>query len=122
MRLSLAATVLFYGCKHFEETPATHVVHQGETAFLESHGAAELYLAVNKDSVHKLAKAWEEQNRTVLSDMHARGEIFVIAAGTKVKVTAESFNERKVIIEEGPASGRTGWLPFDWLSGRPRTT
>jgi hypothetical protein len=47
--------------------------------------------------------------------MVAAGRALMVSAQTHVRVTGESYNERRVEITDGPQAGRTGWVPFEWL-------
>ena len=113
-----ALAVVSLGCHPPLETKEKHYVHAGEQAVLSGAGQPQhtTFVAVAKENAHALARAVGQKDTVTLEKMVKDGAVLEIENGTPVKVTAESFNERQVQILDGLQRGRTGWVPFEWLS------
>lgn len=122
--LFVAALVLGCpGCNSPIATKEVHYVHPGEEAVLTSIGQAQerLFMALAKKDAHMLARAVYQRDIARVEQMIRAGKAFELESGTLVKVTAETFNERQVEVLNGAQSGRTGWVPVEWLTP-PRTS
>jgi hypothetical protein len=117
MRLAIASVLMLAlcGCSPVTETRERHAVHQGETAVL-AHGTwSTLPVALSKDTVHRLTRAAEIQDQSIIKDLIDRGRAVEVSANTRVRVIGDSYNERQVRLEDGPYAGKTGWVPYEWL-------
>lgn len=117
--LVLAACLLFCdGCTSLPQTRGRHLVPTGEIAIVVHGSDAEVPFAVSKTDAHTLARAVETGNRATVLGMIAAGRAFMAPARTHVRVIGESYNERHIEVTEGPQTGRTGWVPYEWLELR----
>ncbi len=103
------------GCHSPVETAENHIVHQGESARLHNGGEPQVLLAVAHEDAHALAEAVDNRRQPDIDNLVFDGKAFATDSGTPVRVVAESFNERRVEVKDGPHKGRTGWVPFEWL-------
>jgi hypothetical protein len=117
MRSAIASVIVLAlcGCSPISETRERHAVHQGEAAVLTHATWSTLPVALSKDTVHKLARAAEIQDHSIVKDLVARGRAIEVSANTRVRVVGDSFNERQVQFEDGPHAGERGWVPYEWL-------
>lgn len=115
----LFAILLTAGCHPPLETKEHHIVHKGEQARLADSGGSEVWLSVSKGQAHALVTAVNQHDASALEDMVRTGKAFAVESGTPVRVTDESFNERRVELAGGPQKGRQGWAPFEWLEPGP---
>ena len=111
--------LLSAGCRPVHDTEATHITHAGETAVLENHAEAWVYVALDKEPVHNLARAVETKDQQAIDEMIRARQALRVPAHTAVRVLRESFNERLVKIEEGASAGTSVWVPYEWLKARP---
>jgi hypothetical protein len=107
--------VIVSGCHRAVETKENHYVHQGERATLAIAGHDHGYMAVAQQDAHAVARAVETADAVALRKMLEAGKAVQFEKGVSVKVTGESFNERRIEVEEGSMKGRSGWVPFEWL-------
>jgi hypothetical protein len=114
----LVALLITAGCHPPLETKEHHIVHQGEPARLTGNHGDMAFVALSKGDTHRLAAAVYKQETEVVKELVTSGKALRTPAGTPVRVTGESFNERKIEIVDGPHKGRTGWVPFEWLEPR----
>jgi len=101
------------------ETKANRILHKGEAAVLAAPAGGEVWLAVNKEDCYPIQAAVAEKREDYLKACADNQTAFPAAAGTRVKIVAESVSRRQVQILEGPMQGRTGWVEHEFL--RPDT-
>ena len=58
-------------------------------------------------------RSWRDETR-VRSYLES-GKAIEISRETLVRVERDSSNDRRIRIQEGPHSGKTAWVPFEWL-------
>jgi hypothetical protein len=78
-------------------------------------GMDQVPVAMEKEDCHRLAEALESKDMASVDKMMQGGKAMELPTGTRVRVIGESFNERKIRIEEGAHAGMVGWVPFEWL-------
>lgn len=107
--------LLVCACGRARQAAVLNIVHTGDFAVVTHGSAAEVPLAIAKSDAHSLARAFETRDTKAVKAMVAAGRVLMVPARTHVRVTSESYNERRVEITDGPQAGRTGWVPFEWL-------
>lgn len=111
--------VIAYGVGRYwklkPETAQDHVVHSGEVAELAPSGMASVWVAVDGADSYQLQKAMVAKDERFLRDATARNAAFPVAPGTRVKVFRQSSENRRIQILDGPATGRFGWVEFEYL-------
>ena len=105
-------------CGRARETAVLHIVHTGDVAVVVHGSAAEIPIAIAKSEAHALARAVESGDTKQVEAMIGAGRVLLLPARTRVRVTGESYNERRLEVLEGPHVGRTGWAPFEWLENQ----
>lgn len=120
MRLAAVSLCLLLcvACGPTVESPDHPIVHKGDLAVLVHGNSPEIPLAREKEDAHALARAFETGDMTAVQAMIAAGRVWMAPARTWVRVTDESYNERRVEVVEGPQTGGAGWAPFEWLDYR----
>jgi hypothetical protein len=101
-----------------KETAADHVPHRGERASLTIQGQDHVYLAQARVDAHALAAAVEAGDAVKVKELTDSGRVIPLDNPTPVQITGESFNERQIQVVAGPAEGKTGWVPYEWLKPR----
>jgi hypothetical protein len=119
---ALFSAVSLAGCHERIETEKNHIVHSGELATLELGSRPEIAVAIDRKYVHILASAVSEDDQAKVHSLVAAQYAAMVAQGTHVHVKQQSFNERRVRIEEGPLAGAEVWVPFEWLKPVARPT
>ena len=115
MVLTAAAALILCGCRPFQETEATHILHSGETGVLVHPHRASVCVALNKADIHALARAEDSGDENAVTHFIETGKAVQLAGNTKVKVMSESFNERKLQVLDGPHKGKFVWVPMEWV-------
>jgi len=100
------------------ETEYNHNLYLGETAILTIQGGGSVWLALKKDDCSSMNSAMFQRDSSYLRGCEDAQTAFAVPAGAHVKVIGESVNRKHVQVVEGPQSGRTGWVEFQYL--RPR--
>jgi hypothetical protein len=72
-------------------------------------------LALSKNDAHALARAVETGDVSAVTRMVEEGKATLVPAQSRVRVTGESYNERRVQVLDGLHAGKAGWVPFEWL-------
>lgn len=117
--LLLAACLLFCdGCTSPPQTRGRHLVPTGEIAVVAHGSDAEVPFAISKADAYALARAVETGDRATVLAMIAAGRAVMAPAQTQVRVIGESYNERHIEVTDGPQTGQTGWVPYEWLKSR----
>ena len=114
----LTALLLTAGCHPPLETKEHHIVHRGESARLTASVDGAVYVAAVKGATNEVVTAVNRKDAAGLEALEKSGQAFRVDSGTEVRVTGESFNERRIEVTDGPQKGRQGWVPFEWLSPR----
>jgi hypothetical protein len=118
--LFIVLALLAAGCEawHFgEETKYTRAAHIGDEARLYAPpGYKYSFVAVNRQDCYELQKVLSEEDFAGIRRLAESDRIYSMDAGAKVKVLSDSFNERQIKLLEGPDAGKTGWVPFEWLT------
>ena len=78
-------------------------------------GAKTVIAAVDDASFDAVMKGQEAHDQTGLMAVIFSGRAFFIDEGTRVLVIDRSTFRRKVRTLEGPAAGRAGWIPAEWV-------
>ena len=120
--LAILSLALSNGCARVAQTKDNHYVHKGEAALLTHAWRTSLPVAVAKTDAFRVDQATEGHDKAAVQMMITNGKAIEIRTGTRVFVTGESSNERKIRIDEGPYSGESGWVPFEWLKPAPSET
>jgi hypothetical protein len=113
-----AAAVLLAGCgMHFsEENKYTHKVHVGDTAKLAAPpDFNRAWVALKRGDCYELQAVMARADHAAIEKLVNENRIFSTAAGARVKVLEEQYNERRVKILDGAAEGKEGWVVFEWL-------
>jgi len=120
IHLVCAFALLLAGCEawHFgEETKYTRPAHRGDTARLYAPpGYKYSFVATQRENCYELQKVLSNDDFAGIRRLAEADKIFSTDAGAKVQVLKDSYNEREVKLLEGPAAGKTGWVPFEWLT------
>ena len=72
-------------------------------------------MAVSKAAFDEMLSAGSDR---VIAVMIMNGTAFLVPQNTSVSIIERTFTARKVLVTEGPALGRSGWLPFEWVVDR----
>ncbi|MEJ5368985.1 MAG: hypothetical protein WHT08_11740 [Bryobacteraceae bacterium] len=102
------------------ETQTVRILHKGDYATLAAPSGEEVWLAHRKDDCYPIQAAMTEGRQDYLKACADNQTAFPVAAGTRVKILAESVSRRQVQILEGPLEGRTGWVEHEFLQPEPR--
>ena len=78
-------------------------------------GAPQVPLAVSKAAFDEMLSAGSDQATAV---MIMNGTVFLVPQNTSVSIVERTFTARKVLVTEGAALGRSGWLPYEWVVDR----
>lgn len=97
------------------ETKYHHNLYRGETAVLVGPRDGVVWLAYNKDDCYAVNVAMARQDESRLRGCEEAHTAFAVPAGTFVKVTGASVSRKLVTITEGPLTGRSGWVEFQYL-------
>jgi hypothetical protein len=97
------------------ETKYDHVVQSGETAVLTAAKSPTVWIAVQSRDAYEIQVAMSKNDESFLREAGAKQTAFPLAVGVRVKVTGESSNRRRIEILDGPMTGKTGWVEFEYL-------
>lgn len=92
-----------------------HIIRPGERAVLTSAGTDRVWVALEKEGAYPLQKAMAEKDGAFLQQAVSDGKAFVLPLGTRVEVTGQSANKRRLQVVEGPDTGKAGWVEFEYL-------
>jgi zinc-ribbon domain len=95
-------------------SPAANSPNVGEQGRIAS-GAKTVIAAVDDASFDQVVKSQQAHDQTGLTVLILSGKAFFIDEGTRVLVIDRSTFRRKVRTLEGPAVGRAGWIPAEWV-------
>ena len=112
--------LLMAACHPAVESRERHIVHRGEPALLATSHGDTVYVAVSKSQSYPVEKLVAEDKVAELEALVASGGAIKAAAGTPVKVLADSSDEREIEFTEGPAKGRRGWVTWEFLRSPDR--
>lgn len=115
----LGAVVLLIGCSRVRDTPAHHAVHKGEIATLLPKHDGPVWIAIDKTASEDINDAVESGDRAVLAGLETAGKAFQVDRGARVEVIGERYNDREVRVISANQTGKTGWVPFEWLQPVP---
>lgn len=115
MRILLVATLILSGCHAPVEDRAHHVVHHGDAAVLHNPAGPTVLLAYKMADCYPIQQAVARKDETTLRGFITQGKAFAVATGASVNVISEASDERQVRVNEGPLSGRTGWVMWEFL-------
>jgi hypothetical protein len=101
------------------ETKTSRILHKGDAAVLATPAGDQVWLANKKDDCYPIQAAVVEKNEAFLKACADNQTAFPVAAGTRVRILAESVSRRQVQILEGPLEGRTGWVEHEFLKPDP---
>ncbi|GIU78972.1 MAG: hypothetical protein KatS3mg005_2210 [Bryobacteraceae bacterium] len=101
------------------ETKTSRILHKGDAAVLATPAGDQVWLANKKDDCYPIQAAVVEKNEEFLKACADNQTAFPVAAGTRVRILAESVSRRQVQILEGPLEGRTGWVEHEFLKPDP---
>jgi hypothetical protein len=113
--VALALFLVFWSCAPVGETAAKHAVHRGENAVLSHANWTNVPVALGKATVHDLARMAERGDAGGVQKLSESGAVLMVASNTLVRVTGDSYNERHIVIQNGPHAGKSGWVPYEWL-------
>mgnify|MGYP001068239227 CR=1 FL=1 len=102
------------------ETKTSRILRKGDHAVLVTPQGQDVWLANRKDDCYPIQKAVVDRDESYLKACADNQTAFPVAAGTRVRVLAESVSRRQVQILEGPLEGRTGWVEHEFLAPDPR--
>jgi len=101
------------------ETPVSQPVKQsiniGDNAIIKV-GIPEVFLGVTEQDQEVLGKSLMAKDTMGISNLLSNQKVFLVKEGTKVLVIDRAYGIRNVRIMEGVNTGKTGWLPYEWLS------
>jgi hypothetical protein len=86
----------------------------GQEGHLRS-GSSTMLVARDKASFDAIVDASVAHDEFGAQELLLSGKIFVVSAGTKVRVLASSFPSKQVRILDGPMTGESGWVPTEWV-------
>jgi len=109
--LVILAVCLPISCGQPQPEPAD----VGSESIISVPGLNEVYIAVDKEVFDEWIKACNAKDYIGVAQMEALGKLFVVSNGTKVLVIDRHTFSREVRILEGNATGKSGWLPYEWL-------
>jgi hypothetical protein len=72
-------------------------------------------LAVSKQSLNEMISSGSDR---AIAVMVLNGSAFLVSQNTPVSIVDRAFGVRKVLVLEGPMSGRSGWAPAEWVLDR----
>ncbi len=108
---ALLTLSLVLGCT---SAPTPRPCSAGCVVRIESSDA-DVVLAISKQVLDEMLSAGSDR---AIAVMVANGSAFLVPPNTPVSVVDRGFEVRKVLVLSGPLSGRTGWLPADWVEDR----
>lgn len=91
--------------------PSVNVGEEGRIA----SGAKTVLAATDDATFDQIVKSQEARDQAGLTVLILSGKAFFIDEGTRVLVIDRSTLRRKVRTLEGPAVGRAGWIPAEWV-------
>ncbi len=101
------------------ESKASRILHKGDAAVLVTPVGEQVWLARNKEDCYQIQAAVVERKEDFLKACADNQTAFPAAAGTRVRILAESVSRRQVRIVEGPLEGQTGWVEHEFLQPDP---
>lgn len=78
-------------------------------------GGESAVLAVTKESLNEMMSAGSDR---AIAVMVLNGSAFLVPQNTSVSLLGSGFGVRKVLVLEGATTGRTGWVPAEWVVNR----
>ena len=93
------------------KAPSVNVGEQGRIA----SGAQRVIVGVDDAAFDQIVKSQQAHDEAGLTALVLSGRAFFIDEGTRVLVIDRSTTLRKVRTLEGPAAGRAGWIPAEWV-------
>ena len=78
-------------------------------------GGESAVLAVTKESLNEMMSAGSDR---AIAVMVLNGSAFLVPQNTSVSLLGSGFGVRKVLVIEGSMTGRTGWIPAEWVVDR----
>lgn len=76
----------------------------------------EALIAVDEKALDELMKSFAAKDWQGVVELNVSGRVFPVPSHTKVLIIDQSFGKRKIRIDEGKQSGKTGWLPMEYLA------
>jgi hypothetical protein len=93
------------------EHPSVDVGEQGRIA----SGAERVIAGVDVAAFDQVVKSQQAHDEAGVTALILSGRAFFVEEGTRVLVIDRSTTLRKVRTLEGPAVGRAGWVPAEWV-------
>ena len=72
-------------------------------------------VALAKEDAHVLSRALDAKDDAAVKELLSAGRVIEVPSSTRVRVTRESFNERRVEFLDGPHAKKVAWVPYEWL-------
>ena len=108
--------LILSACGKVQHPEYSRIVHSGDVVVI-SHGLrTSIPVALHKRDAHDLARAVEIADESAVRQMVDSGRAVLIPSKARVRVTAESYNERRVEALDGKEAGKGGWVPYEWLA------
>jgi RNA polymerase subunit RPABC4/transcription elongation factor Spt4 len=92
----------------------------GDNAYLRLPGAAtgDITVLTSKAALDDFTKAAVNKDTYGMAELVENGEGFFVPQGTKILVIDGSFTASQVRILEGTQIGKSGWVPFEFVSAQ----
>ncbi len=94
--------------------PQIESVSVGETGYLES-SADNVLVGTTKQNYEEIVKLSVAKDNEGLTQMVLNGQAYFVDSGTQVRVIDTSMFARQVRILEGKQSGKSGWVPAEFV-------
>jgi DNA-directed RNA polymerase subunit RPC12/RpoP len=112
--LSLPA-VLFVWCFASSDTSTASPQSAGcssSDCVLRVSGTANVVVAVTKKSLNEMMSSGSDR---AIAVMVLNGSAFLVPQNTPVSIVDRGLGVRKVLVTDGPMTGRAGWTPAEWV-------
>jgi hypothetical protein len=102
-----------------QSTQDSRHVGIGENARLSTGSPGQIPVAMDTEALDALNKAAAAKDEIGYRELFANGRMFAVDENTKVLVIDSGIFKTQIRILEGPYSGKSGWVPFEWVKKEP---
>ena len=82
-------------------------------------GVNPILVAATKDDLDRYTKIAMAHDQLGGNQMLAAGSLFPVTPGTRVLVTDHTFTATEIRVQDGPYTGRSAWVPFEYVRSSP---
>ena len=97
------------------ENAETKAQRTGGEGVVRIEGGHPVVLGVTDADLDAFTKASVAGDKAGVAELYLAGRIIDTPSGTRVLVIDRSTFKRKVRLMDGPRTGQTGWVPYEWV-------